>query len=112
MKAHVIGIEIAEGISKKTNKAYAIGKLYATLPLAGGDGVRGHMGSMYMCEPSVLRKLSNVQLPVECELEMQDVMRYGERRSEIVSVVPVAAPQAAASRQAASSVALGASARV
>lgn len=91
MKAHVIGIEISEGVSKKTNKPYAIGKLYAALPIVG-NGARGLMGSMYQCEPTVLRKLENVTLPVLCELEMQDVMRYGERRQEIVSVVPVAQP--------------------
>lgn len=89
MKAFVIGLEVSEGISKKTNKPYAIGKLYAALPLAGGEGVRGMMGSMYQCEPSVLRKLMTMDLPVRAELEMQDVMRYGERRQEIVSVVPL-----------------------
>jgi hypothetical protein len=92
MKASVIGLEIAEGVSKKTGKPYAIGKLYAALPLVGGDGVRGLMGSMYMCEPTVLRKLAMIDLPVLCELEMQDVMRFGERRSEIVSVVPLGIP--------------------
>lgn len=88
MKAHVIGIEISEGVSKKTGKPYAIGKLYAALPIVG-EGARGLQGSMYQCEPVVLRKLENVELPVACELEMQDVMRYGERRQEIVSVVPL-----------------------
>lgn len=88
MKAHVIGIEISEGISKKTGKPYAIGKMYAALPLVG-QGARGLMGSQYNCEPVVLRKLDGVELPIVCELEMQDVMRYGERRQEIVSVVPV-----------------------
>lgn len=104
MKAHVIGIEISEGISKKTGKPYAIGKLYAALPIVG-QGARGLMGSMYQCEPTVLRKLENVELPVPCELEMQDVMRYGERRQEIVSVVPLTqarqAPQPAPAKAAA-----------
>ena len=88
MKAHVIGLEISEGVSKKTGKPYAIGKLYAALPIVG-DGARGLMGSMYQCEPAVLRKLADIQLPAVAELEMQDVMRYGERRQEIVSVVPL-----------------------
>lgn len=88
MKAHVIGIEISEGVSKKTGQPYAIGKLYAALPIVG-KGARGLMGSEYQCEPAVLRKLENLILPVVCELEMQDVMRYGQRRQEIVSVVPI-----------------------
>lgn len=88
MKAHVIGIEISEGISKKTGKPYSIGKLYAALPIMG-SGARGLMGSEYQCEPAVLRKLDGIDLPIVCDLEMQDVMRFGNRRQEIVSVVPV-----------------------
>ena len=42
MKAHVIGIEISEGVSKKTGNAYAIGKLYTALPIVG-KGARGLM---------------------------------------------------------------------
>lgn len=90
MKAHVIGIEISEGVSKKTGNAYAIGKLYAALPIVG-KGARGLMGSEYQCEPVVLRKLEDLPLPCVCELEMQDVMRFGQRRQEIVSVVPIPA---------------------
>ncbi|MVT29084.1 hypothetical protein GO496_13520 [Acidovorax citrulli] len=90
MKAHVIGIEISEGVSKKTGQPYAIGKLFCALPIVG-KGARGLMGSEYQCEPVVLRKLDGIELPVVCELEMQDVMRYGQRRQEIVSVVPVKA---------------------
>ena len=88
MKAHVIGIEISEGVSKKTGNAYAIGKLYTALPIVGKDA-RGLMGSEYQCEPAVLRKLDGLELPCMAELEMQDVMRYGQRRQEIVSVVPL-----------------------
>lgn len=95
MKAHVIGFEISEGVSKKTGQPYSIGKLYAALPIVG-KGARGLMGSTYSIEPVLLRKLENVPLPCEAELEMQDVMRYGERRQEIASVVPtVARPTAA-----------------
>ncbi len=90
MKAHVIGIEISEGISKKTGTPYSIGKLYAALPIMG-KGARGLMGSEYQCEPAILRKLDGVELPIACELEMQDVMRFGNRRQEIVSVVPLGA---------------------
>lgn len=95
MKAHVIGIEISEGTSKKTGQPYSIGKLYAALPIVG-KGARGLMGSEYQCEPAVLRKLDGIELPVQCELEMQDVMRFGQRRQEIVSVVPITAPRAPA----------------
>lgn len=99
MKAHVIGIEISEGVSKKTGNAYAIGKLYCALPIVG-KGARGLMGSEYQCEPAVLRKLEGIELPVMAELEMQDVMRYGQRRQEIVSVVPLPAQMTPAPRTA------------
>jgi hypothetical protein len=89
MKVNVIGFEISEGISKKTNSAYAIGKLYAALPLAGAKGSKGYMGSEYRAEVSVLRKIEHIQPPLMCDVEFQDVMRYGERKQEIVSIVPV-----------------------
>lgn len=85
MKAYVIGTSCNEGVSKTTGKAYSIAKLYAALPMAG-DGARGMMGSEYNVEAAVLRKLDNVPLPAYCELEMQDVMRWGKRQQEIVSV--------------------------
>lgn len=85
MKAYVIGTSINEGVAKNTGKPYSIAKLFAALPLAG-DGARGMMGSEYNVEAAVLRKLDNVPLPAYCELEMQDVMRWGKRQQEIVSV--------------------------
>ncbi|GKS89101.1 replication initiation factor domain-containing protein [Acidovorax sp. SUPP2539] len=47
MKAHVIGIEISEGVSKKTGNAYAIGKLYTALPLEIGRRENGKMLRAY-----------------------------------------------------------------
>ena len=89
MKAYVIGVQISEGVARATGKPYSIGKLHVALPMAG-DGARGMMGSEYQCEPAVLRKLDNVNLPALCDLEMQDVMRWGKRVQEIasISVVP------------------------
>jgi hypothetical protein len=89
MKTNVIGFEISEGTSKKSGNAYSIGKLYAALPLASAKGSKGYMGSEYRCEPSVLRKVEHLQPPFMAEIEFQDVMRYGERKQEIVSVSPI-----------------------
>lgn len=99
MKVHVIGIEISEGVSKKTGNPYAIGKLYVALPIVG-KGARGLMGSEYQCEPAVLRKLESMQLPCVAELEMQDVMRYGQRRQEVASVTPIPPEMTPAARPA------------
>lgn len=89
MKAYVIGLQISEGVAKTTGKPYSIGKLHAALPMSG-DGTRGMMGSEYQCEPAILRKLDGINLPAYCDLEMQDVMRWGKRVQEIasISVVP------------------------
>ena len=81
MKAYVIGTSINEGVSRTTGKPYSIAKLFAALPLAG-EGARGMMGSEYQVEASVLRKLDTIALPAYCELEMQDVMRYGKRQHD------------------------------
>ena len=90
MKTTVIGFEISEGVSKKTGQPYSIGKLYVALPLAGSKGAKGYMGSEYQCEPSVLRKVEHNACPFEADIEQQDVMRYGQRKQEIVSIVPTA----------------------
>ncbi|SFQ68824.1 CTX phage RstB protein [Variovorax sp. OK605] len=90
MKINVIGFESSEGVSKKTGQPYAIGKLYAALPLAGSKGTKGYMGSEYRCEPSVLKKIEHNAPPFMAEVEFQDVMRFGERQQQIVSIVPTA----------------------
>lgn len=90
MKTHVIGWESSEGVSKKTGKPYSIGKLYAALPIAGAVGAHGFMGTEYRCDPMVLIKLQGIQAPFHAEVEMQDVMRFGERKQEIMSIVPIA----------------------
>lgn len=89
MKLNVIGFESSEGISKKTSKPYSIGKLYAALPIAGSVGARGYMGTEYRCEVHVLEKIKDIQPPFMADIEMQDVMRFGERKQEIVSISPL-----------------------
>lgn len=89
MKLHVIGFEASEGVSKKTNKPYSIGKLYAALPIAGSPRARGYMGTEYQCEISVLEKIKDIQPPFMADIEMQDVMRFGTRKQEIVSISPL-----------------------
>lgn len=89
MKLHVIGFESSQGIGKKSGQPYSIGKLYAALPIAGSAGARGYMGTEYRCDPTVLDKVRDIQPPFMADIEMQDVMRYGERKQEIVSISPL-----------------------
>lgn len=92
MKVQVIGFEITEGTSKKTGQPYSIGKLYAALPLAPAQGLgnaaKGYQGSEYRVDVGVLRKVEQVPVPFTADIEQQDVMRYGQRQTEIVSIVP------------------------
>ena len=91
MKLHVIGFEASEGVSKKTNKPYSIGRIYAALPMAGSPRARGFMGTQYECDTVVIDKLasSGIEPPFMADLEMQDVMRWGTRKQEIVSISPL-----------------------
>lgn len=92
MKVNVVGFEITEGTSKKTGQPYAIGKLHCALPLApahgAGNVAKGYMGSTYQLDVSVLRKVEHLAPPFTAEIDVQDLMRFGERKQEIVSIVP------------------------
>lgn len=102
MKLQVIGFEISQGISKKTGNPYAIGKLHCALPLAPaqgeGNAARGYMGDTYPIDVSVLDKVKHLPCPFDAEIEQQDIMRYGKRQTEIVSIVPIAQRQPAATK--------------
>lgn len=100
MKLQVIGYEISTGTSKKTGQPYAIGKLHCALPLAPargeGNKATGYMGDTYQLDVSVLDKVKHLPCPFDAEVEQQDVMRFGKRQTEIVSLVPIAQRQAPA----------------
>lgn len=91
MKMQVCGFEITEGTSKKTGKPYAIGKLHTMIPLAGRDGAKGFAGHTYDTEVSVLRKVEHLAPPFLADVEVQQVMRYGNAVNEVVTVVPAQA---------------------
>ncbi|MFZ4551888.1 MAG: hypothetical protein ACOYNB_08695 [Aquabacterium sp.] len=100
MKVQVIGFETSSGISKKTGNPYAIGKLHCALPLAPargeGNAAVGYMGDTYRLDVSVLDKIKHLQCPFDAEVEQQDVMVFGKRETQIVSVVPLGMRQAPA----------------
>jgi hypothetical protein len=94
MKAMIIGIEISEGISRKSGKAYAIGTLHTMTALAppmGGEGnvAKGSAGDKYEVPVEVLRKIQHLSFPLEAELERQDVIRFGERVQIITGINPL-----------------------
>lgn len=93
MRMLVTGVETSSGVSKKSGQPYAIGRIYAAIPLASssrpGQSSGGYAGTVYDCDPVVADKLAGVRFPVEADLTMQDVLQYGERRQQVVSVAPV-----------------------
>ena len=90
MKAILIGHEFSEGISKKTNKPYAIGRLYAAVKLDSANGnAKGAMGAQYDTTPEVVRSIAHNSLPLEVELEIEEVMRFGNKESRVVGVKPL-----------------------
>lgn len=90
MKVTIVGLDWMEGTSKKTGNAYAIGRLFAILPI-DGKNAKGFQGAEYDCSPELARQFDNYPLPFEAELTMQDVVRYGKRESRLVECKPVSA---------------------
>ncbi len=94
MKAVFLGASRSQGVSKKTDKAYDICKLYAALPLAPAPETFGTQGTEFRLEPALLPKLHGVTPGTEVELEMITVMRYGEQVQEIASISLGSGPRA------------------
>jgi hypothetical protein len=98
VKMHVIGLEVAQGVGKKSGNSYAIGKVHVTLPISQKTNetsfARGGMGATFQCEPELLRPLDSYPLPFTGEIEFAAVMRYGEVVQEIVAIKPADAANA------------------
>lgn len=92
-KMIIAGIEVSEGISKKTGKAYSMGSLHTLTQLAPpygtGNIAKGSMGSTYECDPVLLRKLEHMPFPVTAEVELGAQMRFGERQEVVIDVRPL-----------------------
>lgn len=93
MKLLIIGIEISEGVSKKTGKPYSMGTVHCMTPLAppmGAENVaKGSAGDKYECDAVVLRSIQHLPFPLTCEVDRQDVIRFGQRQQLIVDIKPV-----------------------
>lgn len=93
MKMQICGIEITEGVSKKTSKAYAMGRLHTLIPLAPphgeGNVAKGLVGTTYECDVNLLRKVEHLPFPVMAEVDVQAMQRFGERTELVIDVRPV-----------------------
>lgn len=93
-RKQIVGIEISEGVSKKTGNAYSIGTIYTMTklapPLGGADNVsKGYMGDRYPCDAAILRKIQHLPFPINAEVTTEDVMRFGKRETIVADVQPV-----------------------
>lgn len=97
----IVGLEISEGTSRKTDKPYSIGTVYTMTrlapPLGGGSNVaKGFMGDRYPVEVEVLRPIAHNSFPINAEITKETVMRFGKREEIITAIVPVKPEKAAA----------------
>lgn len=94
MKVQILGIEVSEGISKKSGKPYSMGTLHTLAhlapPMGEGNIAKGAMGTSYECDPILLRKIAHLPFPVAAEVVTQPVMRFGQRQEIVADVLPVA----------------------
>lgn len=92
MKLQIIGLEGISGISAKSGKPYDMGSIHSVARLAAPfdeSGVaKGSMGTTYRCSAALIKSLAHNPLPFVAEVEMQDVMKFGKREQEIISVTP------------------------
>lgn len=92
MKLQIVGLEGSSGTSGKTGKAYEIGQLHSMARLAGpldaANVAKGFMGTTYRCSVAVIKSLAHLPVPFMAEVEVEDVMRFGKREQEVISVLP------------------------
>jgi len=93
VKLTIIGIEINEGMSKKTGKPYSMASVHTMTALAppmGGDNVaRGFAGDKFELDAGLVRTIAHLSFPLVCEVEKQDVIRFGQRQQIITDLRPV-----------------------
>lgn len=93
-KKQIVGVEISEGVSKKTGNAYSMGTIHTMTKLAppfgSADNVsKGYMGDKYQCDAEILRKIQHLPFPLTAEVTTEDVMRFGKRETIVTDVQPV-----------------------
>lgn len=96
----IVGIELNEGVSKKTGNPYSIGVLYTMTklapPMAGGVA-KGYMGDRYEnVDAEIIRSISHNTFPLNAELTKESVMRFGKRQEMVTHVQPLAPAKDAA----------------
>lgn len=94
MRVTVVGVERLEGIGKESKKPFAIGKVFATVKLETSHSesglTKGAMGTEYRVEVEAVKRIEHLDFPIEADLVVEDVMRFGKRETKVLEVRPVA----------------------
>lgn len=91
MKLHILGIELAEGISKKSGKPYIMASVHTSAHLAppsDGNIAKGMMGTTYQADPEAVRRIAHLSFPCTAEVTIAPVMRFGERKEQVMEIKP------------------------
>lgn len=93
-RMQIVGIEISEGVSKKTGRNYSMGTVHTITklapPMGSADNVaKGYAGDKLECDVTVLRKIEHLPFPLQVEAEMETVLRFGERRTVVTDLRPL-----------------------
>lgn len=94
----IVGIELSEGVSKKTGNPYSMGVVYTMTRLAppmGTNVAKGFMGDRYQVDADVIRPISHLTPPFAAEVTKETFMRFGKREEMITAIVPQAEKKAA-----------------
>lgn len=91
MKTTIYGYQVSTGTSSKTGKPYDMSQIFVMLPMQQDENTKGSAGSSYYVPAHLLEKLKNTHLPLDCELEVMDVMRYGQRQQQVSAITPISA---------------------
>lgn len=102
MKVTIVGVEVNEGVSKKSGNEYSIGRLHVLvklappnpqpgLPESAQNVAVGSASYSYDCPTPVCRGLKSVLKsgPVIAEVETETLMKFGKPETVVVDVKPV-----------------------
>ena len=93
MKVTIIGHLAKSGTSSKsgTPKPWAIGELYIMVPFSARDeGAKGFMSMTRRCPPELIKTIQHLPVPLQAELEIQDVIVFGKPEVEVIAIKPIA----------------------
>lgn len=101
IRVEVIGLEVMEGVGKTSKKAYSMGRVHTMTKLAPPapdteNIATGCMGDTYEADAAFIRKVAHLPCPFVAVLEVDQQMRFGERKLIVTGIKPVEAPRKAA----------------